>query len=904
VGGGDGESSNDNNDTSNTSNNDSNDSNVSTASSIPKFNLTGAVALVANDQVVKKTTSSARSSRDGSPLFTYEIYHDSDQKTRGVRATGDTEGATNLWAIDANGNATSALDTNYPVKVMYSAVNPAGDKVYLALDNGWFGSDGNDYQTFIARNNCALYEVTPADNTFKCAVEGVFLQNYDDDYYKRVSSNQKPIQFDKDGNVYFLGTSFTVQNDGGYCFGDNYDALTGDINEYNDQGQVIGCSAEAISAGFEFFENVWIDSASWNPTLYKYNPSTAKADAMTQDNEGVQYFSTLTSGDIVIQGWNDNTQKQTFAVLNTLGARINLLETDWGLEFFTTDSESTVIFSDWTDSAGLRMVKPISPGVHKTVLGLDKFAVNNAGSYQNPTPRRVILADDGKLYGVFESWSSYQDKNDKWVSNTTLTVYQVLPYDPVPKAQLNLGSNDWWSFMEGTPFQISRGFLFYRQKESNIAIGGVSLGSADTIVMVNLQTREKKVMLMPQTATDGRYEIFSWRLSGTELYFSALNNTVNKVVTGKIDTVKVRVDADESTYLTVNETASAIGATAKIQDIAVLKATRPENDPGGSPKAEFFANSENPNSVTIEFTKYMNNQSVLDNLTFKNTTDNEVIAYLPLWINKTLHLIPDSDGLTNSTGAGMENNKTYQVSLGTGINDYYSTPIDQTTLSKTLSTAPDKGWYIGDTDATTAALSDKKVAKFVGRDNPNTWGHQYYKIADNLPAHFELKFSAKNLNYSLGTVAVHESTASYRWDGLILENFIDSWSSWLDYKDASDNGQWDSYNSDGKVVPYASGNWANYRFRFVGNTYQFAVSTDGSEYTEIHKLTNVKTPTAAELYLAVNEKLYIDNMQLTTLKSDGTVNTSAGDLIDEKFESTLPTASPNLNAKSSDLIAN
>lgn len=898
-GGGDDDSANNNDyyndDNNNDNNNDNNDGNDQTLSATPKFNLTGAVALVANDKVVQKTTSSTRSSRDGSPLFTYKIYQQGDQKTRGVRAT-EGEGATNLWAIDENGGAEPAIDSNYPVKVMYSAVNPAGDKVYLALDNGWFASDGNDYSTFIAKNNCALFEVNKADSSFKCAVEGVFLQNYDDNYYQRVSSNQKPIQFDQDGNVYFLATTFNVQSSGGWCEGQNWDAITtGTAEEYDDQGNTVGCTAEAEDAGFVYYDNVWIDGGSdWRPRLYKYNPTTETSETLTQDNEGIEYFTALSSGDIVIQGWNDSTQKQTFAVLKTIGSRISLLESDWGLEFFATDSESTVVFSDWSNTSGLRMAKPVGAGVQKTVLGLDKFAVNSGGSYTNPTPRRVILADDGNLYGVFESWNSFMDKNNQWVSNTTLSVYQVLPYDPVPKAQLTLGDNDWWTFMEGTPFQISKGFLFYRLQEKNIVSGNVSLGSADTIVMVDLQTREKKQLLLPTSDTDPRYEMYSWQLSGTELYFSALNNTVNKVVTGKIDTLKVRLDAAESDYLTVNETASAVDATAKIQDIAVLKPTRPESDPGSYSKATFYANGENPNSVSIEFSKYMDNQAVLNNLTFQDGASSDV-AYIPLWIYKTLHLIPDTDGVTNSTGSGLLSNQTYTVTLASSINDYYGFPIDNSNLSISVTTSPTTGWFIGDTDSTVSALTSGKVAKFAGRSNPNTWGFEYYLLHNSVPVNFELTFSAKNLNYSLGTIALQSNASPW------LENSIDSWSSWIEFQNNQGWWDWLGYDSNGQAVPYANGNWANYRVRIWGNNYEFAVSQDGTNYDVIHSVSTLDPSRTGgdSLYLSVNEKIYLDNLKLTTLNSDGSVASISGDLIDRNFDAdtdtTTLTSNPNLN---------
>ena len=855
------------------------------------FSLSGVVMLVANDQVIEAAPATgALKAKGENSLFTYKIYNqDEGLKTRGLKAA--TTGVTNLLAVDAYGNATTAINSEFPIKVMYSAVNPEGTKVYLALDNGWYGSDGNDYQSFIAQNNCAIYEVTLADNSYQCVVEGVFAQNYDENYYQKVSSNQKPIQFDTDGNAFFLGTTFTTIDGGGWCDGQNWDVLTEannwDPNLYDDNGVVTGCTDEALAGGFTYQSSVWIDNTNWNPTLFKHIEADGTTETLTQDNENIQYFTALNNGDVVFQGWNDTTQKQTFALLKgNTGSRISMLEADWGLEFFTTDSESTIIFSDWTNSAGLRMVKPVGAGVQKTVFGLENFAANNGGTYTNPTPRRVILADDGNLYGVFESWNSYYDSTTtQWVSTSALTVYQVLPFDPVPKASMDMGNDGWWSFMQGTPFQVSRGFLFYREKIANVVSGNVTLGPADTIAMVNLQTREKTTLLYPQSDTDGRYEIYSWRLSGTELYFSALNNTVNKVVTGKVDIVQARNGAAATDYLSIKETASAVGATAKIQDIAVLKATRPESDPGGNPTATFVASDENKNSVSIVFSKYMDNQSVLDNLTFQEDTYSAAVDYLPIWINKTLHLIPDTDGLVNSTGAPLLDNYSYTVTLGTAINDYYFYPIDQGSLSVSVSTPPTSGWYVGLTDAADATFSSGKVAKFAGRTNSNTWGDEYYKVFDNVPLNFELKYSAKNLSYVLGGISINQSTASTNWNGKYLDQYIDGWYCSLDTKN-----NWYSFNSvDGN--DFATGNWMVYRFRLEGMHYTMDVSKDGTTFTNIFDKQLLTTSASQELYLRVNEKIFIDNLQLTTLDGNDTGTPTlagVGDLINEDFDSTLP----------------
>jgi len=482
--------------------------------------------------------------------------------------------------------------------------------------------------------------------------------------------------------------------------------------------------------------------------------------------------------------------------------------------------------------------------------------------------------------------------------------------------------------MDGTPFQISKGFLFYKNASENLVDGSVLIGSYDSISMVNLQSLERKVILTPTESTGPRYDIYNWQLSGTKLYFSALDQTDgSKVVTGIVDTLALRnadlATAAESTYLTIQETASAIGAAAEVNDIAVIQPSRPENDPGGTAKAEFFTHRENLNSVSIEFTKYMNQDEVLAGITFTNDGDSSDIGFVPLWIFKSLHLIPDTDdgilSLTNNTGKGLDTGTTYTVSLSDTVNDYYDALIDSTSstfpLTATFTTLPSSGWYLGDTDSTDTALSANEVAKFAGIANPNTDYEEFYKLADNLPANFTLEFSAKNIGWQQVGVNIYQHDGStYRYDGQILAQTLDSYSASASYRDDTfyNNYQWESYynQDDGTSINIATGNWMRYRVTVFGSNYTFSVSEDGTTFTDLHTITDMKSAANAELYLRLTEQAFVDNIVLTTttLDTDGITiipASSEGNLMNVTFDSpaTFAIDLPGFTSETSDCIA-
>jgi hypothetical protein len=874
-----------------------------------EFRLTGALALVANEDAVVEAARAARGS-NGQELFTYQLA----KNVAGRQSARDR--VTNLLAIQEDGTTRLAIDSELPIRALYTAINPAGTHVYIALDNGWYnfdGTDTNDYSQFIAANNCALYVVSLSDDSFSCVQEGLYVQDYNDGYYQTMSDNSKPVQFDAAGNAYFLATTFTVEGDDfGYCDGGDWSQLSEENgfspDLYDDNGNWLGCTEEAIAAGFQEVLNFWINSTSWQPRLYKFAHEDGTATALSQDNEYVEYFTVLASGDVAVKGWSDNfgSGSSTFDLFTTTGGRVAMNQNEWGIEFFTSDGTNTILFSEWSNDGGIRLVTPAGGGgIYKTTLGLSGFAQNQGGSYTNPTPRRLIVADDGHLYGVFESWNGYYDANDVWVDENTLTIYSVLPYDPVPKAKIVLGSNGWWNYMEGAPFQISRGLLFYRNPSQNVQIGGASFGTADAITMVNLQTRETKTILFPVLVTDPRYRIYNWRLSGTNLYFSALEQSSNTVVTGTVDTVALRGVADAgnlgsggtATYLEITENASAAGAASAIQDIEVLQPLRPATDPGNTPRvSEIYMHSENLNSASIEFSKYMDTESVLGGISFLDDDSGDPVTYLPVWTYQTLHLIPDLSlgALGDDVSMGLQAGTNYSLTVASNVYDFYSVQIDSSDpadLTKSITTRPDSGWYLGSTDSADTALTSGQVAKFAGRAD-NNWDWDYYNIMYNVPPDFRLEFSTRNLRWDLIGITLHDSSEISEYN-FLLNVDISSWNAWANYTVDNTSYSWflqewvDYYDDDSNGI--ANGNWIRVRMDVFANTYRLSVSEDGVTYTVLHEVTDIVARGSEELYISVVEPILLDNVQVSTLDGSGDLVAVAGDVLDEDFDGDVTT---------------
>ncbi|MBW1691951.1 MAG: hypothetical protein JRJ70_14625 [Deltaproteobacteria bacterium] len=857
-----------------------------TAETHTTFNISNAVSLLAMEQTV--TAASVRkTSSDGRPLFTYEIWNEGLEKPltkeeiaerakqRSAKQDGEEEAGTNLLACDEEGNCWLAIDSYYPIKVMYSVTDPAGEYVYLALDTGWWGDwDGNDYTQFIAQENCAFFRVKIADNTIECVKEGTFVQNMDDMYMQTVCGDQKPIQFDDDSNVYFTGTTFERE-------------------EWEDCWWDEGAQTNICTTHY------MINQTTWNPLLYRLDNETGEIDDLTPDNTSVQFFVVLPTGEIAYQSWNIDTWSAGGLYMWQDGQTIPLSGETWGVNFFTGDTSNAVMWGSW-DEYGVRFARPRTQGgAERATLNTKLFGGAFSDQYSS-TPRRIIVGDDGRLYGVFESWlSEYDSTQEMWIYDTVLSVFQILPYDGIPKVELSLGDdpNAWWNWMQDTPFKVSKGFLYYTEQETV-----EFYGERDVIKMVKLEDRASNTLLDSNDPIQ-RYEIYSWSLSGDTLYFSGLDLTTTTVVTGEIDTLKVRQGQPESDYLTVTETASAIGATSAVQDIEVLRPRQPETDTGSAPTVEkFYVTTENIYSASIDFTKYMNKSSVEDNLSFSDGTND--VDSMKIWIYKSLHLIPDLGGLGDNSTSPLVADTQYTITLGSGTQDAYGWDLAAGTQGKSVTwkTRPDSGWYYATTDAADTAISETGVAKYAGpveeytKETFQLWANADHDTEVDATGNVRIEFSAVNYGWDGVDVVLWNNTnydagmhAGDTWMGFDAIVRMGNWTS-IDYK-TGEYDDWSSDWADGNTPNLFNGNWARYRVDFYGTNLVVSYSEDGIDFDPVMSVYDFKNRVGntdnLTFLIRASNPVVVDNLQVTTLTQEGEVATAAGDILDLDFTGSI-----------------
>ena len=880
---------------------------TSEASASLSFNISDASQVQTTEDLITSTNgeSSSLFANNTGPLYYSVVENDSASS---YAATNQVIGS-NLIVVDADGNASLAMDSPYNVKALYTISDPDGSALYVALDTGWWDVNSTrEYTDFLAQENCALLKVSTTDNAWSCVKKGVYLQKVNDYYRESLEANKKPIQFDSEGNLYFLAS--------------NYERIC-DLN----------------TDGTENLSSCKVTQLDWKPVVYQVKKSDNTLKAITQDIEGVDFYNIMNDGTVVYQIREENTDtsdtsyvwdyfryyfqgstnsKKLFMYKN--GRTIDLSSTSgWGVNFFATDDYNTVIWGESNDTSTdymmcgtdtetfIRLAQiNVAGSVNRASMSTKLFGGDSQGGCgdSEATLRRIVNGGDSTLYGVFKG-SSYEWEDNgsgTWVpiQKNKTQVYSMLPFDGTPKVQIDTVGNDDKVREKKTPSQIVSGYYYYVSNKDPED----GLGTRDIINAVDLHTRVTTSIL-----DEDRYQIYTWKLSGGNIFFSALDKATTVTVTGQIDVAKFKTNpsAAESEYLTITQTASALGATSKIQDIEMIESATVATVEDGTPPVieEFYADGENIYSLGLGFSEKMDNATLLSNVSISDSTTTD-IPYISVVLGDSMHMVPDADvvtssgglsGLFNATTSPMEFGQTYKVAVGVGVKDVGGTQIVGTT--KSMNTRPEQGWYVSNTDElNNTGVTETKVAKYAhGKESDwwysysNTFDNHYIKLAENL-TNYRVEFSAKNFSWN-GVellLADYSGGTNGSFSNKNLSVKLEDWNADIRYKTTSGYTQskW-AYGENYSGI--MKGMWRRYRIDVYGSNVNVKVSDNGFDFTEVEydywnggSITNLEARSGTEdLLLRARRAVALDNVIITTLDSNGAISTTEGDIRNNTF---------------------
>jgi hypothetical protein len=532
------------------------------------------------------------------------------------------------------------------------------------------------------------------------------------------------------------------------------------------------------------------------------------------------------------------------------------------------DDGNTVLYGSYSN--GIKFARPNPQGgADQSSLNTSLFNASGTNTSYDSKPIRILTGNNGRVYGVFEDWPNRKDSQGNNINLKVISVYQILPHDTVPKLEMEIpGNQPAWSWLDKTLFQIADDFIYYKDSESVD-----KFGSADVIKLQSLIDRGTVHTILKGTE-EARYQIYNWKLKNKTIYFSALNKAKNKVVTGEIDTSKI-INGNLDEALITQESISAISSELKIDDIEIIELKQADIDDGKAPEIiKVYQDNENLYSMSVDFSKKMDHQSVDLGLTIKSSANegqnDGVIPALKLWINKTLHLIPDMNGLGDDTTLPLTKENTYTLGFAKdSIKDAFNHSEFLPYSEHSIKMRPANGFYIGSiNEILPKAIASGKILSYaVNVNEEKEW--KTFGLAE-VPANVRIEFSAKNHFWSGFEMAYHHDDLNKFMAEINMGHTTS-----VNYQSSDPDINYIVY--DNAFTPQIlDGTWKRYRIDFYANNIKIYYSRNGIEFTEVKPISKSDfasrtTDGKYRLLLKVKESIAFDNLKIIALDESGMI---------------------------------
>ncbi|WP_407333924.1 hypothetical protein [Enterovibrio sp. 27052020O] len=646
------------------------DSSSSTYTKIA-FDLRNASTLVTTEKAfsqsaLRATMSSASNQQDTLPSIEFRDFNWSSAK----KSLSSGSGNTNLFALGDDGALLPVVTSDFDTNFSFTVKSPDGKYIYAALD--WLNK--YDSYSLVLEENCAIFKITLADNGVSCLLPGHFAEAPWGTWLKEVNDGRyKPIQFDSQGNVYFLSQAFTVTTK----------------NE--------GTDYEYKSLDYSYFTNA---------KLTKIDAVSGNAVTITSDADEVNSFI-VTQDDALV--YRSDTLNMIPNVLATSLSTVTLTDgLYWSDGFYSLDDNGTVIYRDNLtandDISIARASEEFEGGVKKRTI---KSYRPDSLSWSN----RVVIGDDGYVYSMYVT---YEDDSEGDFSRYE-KMQRILPYAAGEILSVKVPDYYYWK----TPIHVSKGNAFYVEEQTHSAYGQYD------VVGVQPLSGESPTLLFGDALTELRLSIEAWKLSGNTLHFTGVNNAKSTMVTGQIDIEALSEGRPESEYLTLNNTASVYDDSLEIRDLQLLRDEEQRVNVGSPKVVNHIQPQEEVYASTIEFNHWMDIESVSNNL---SVTEHDGLGgyvddvdVMPIWLGKVVHLIYDTSGGSSSiTNQPLKFSTDYQIALGGSGTNLEGVPLSlaQSDAERTFnwSTRIGEGLTVVDADQDNYSFTTGKAINVFGKN--------------------------------------------------------------------------------------------------------------------------------------------------------------------------------------------
>ena len=529
-----------------------------------------------------------------------------------------------LVVIDDDGKIDYGLLSNYDLEIDKVVVDPKNEYSYVLLKYNKGGNSSSDSN--IRAINCTILKIKIENGEMSCLVNGIIIMSQIKHARFTRDAYTKPLfQFSNNGNLFFRGD------------------VTEDLNVDSN----LTCS---------------------NSCLYEYDTNQTKTTKL--NNEAEQEISrllTLENGQVVFTGWKLENGKQIYKGSQPLHSEIILRDSD-GKKYELTSTNP---------SEGGGYHDDINKGDHLSVI------------YGNTNGSTVVIArlisgivKKTYLFLPYYSVAIIKSKSGKIFSHTSDGLYRLLP-----KAQKIIDNPSgikgslWNNERCGDSltcfifYKIINGIVFYNHTNYSYTnkpttIKATRLSDNKTISVINPDSGctnncYKVNFINEPGASTAAYKL-SWFNTDKKLYISMKNMITSQNEIIEINSQNLNFESNENQYTILNDIGNNL-SSKKLTSVTSI------NNLSSSSNISGIINHEDndTSSIRIEFSNKMNYSDVESKVSIVDNSTNNTVGFMPLWNNKTLHLVIDTDSGTvfDDNANPLTSGTTYKVTLSGSAKD-------------------------------------------------------------------------------------------------------------------------------------------------------------------------------------------------------------------------------------------
>ena len=529
-----------------------------------------------------------------------------------------------LVVIDDDGKIDYGLLSNYDLEIDKVVVDPKNEYSYVLLKYNKGGNSSSDSN--IRAINCTILKIKIENGEMSCLVNGIIIMSQIRHARFTRDAYTKPLfQFSNNGNLFFRG--------------DRTEDLNVDSN--------LTCS---------------------NSCLYEYDTNQTKITKLNNDAEQeISRLLTLDSGQVVFTGWKMKNGNQIYKGSQPVHSEIIIRDSD-GEKYeltSTNPSEGGGYHSDANKGDYISLIYGSEKSSNVVIARLTSGNLKKTYLNLPFSTTSIIKSESGEIY-----------------SHGNDGLYRVLPkakkiIDNPSGIKGSLWNNERCgdSLTCFIYYKIINGIVFYNHTNYSYTnkpttIKATRLSDNKTISVINPDSgctnNCYKVNFINEPGDSTAAYKLSWFNTDKKLYISMKNMITSQNEIIEINSQNLNFESNENQYTILNDIGNNL-SSKKLTSVTSI------NNLSSSSNISGIINHEDndTSSIRIEFSNKMNYSDVESKVSIVDNSTNNTVGFMPLWNNKTLHLVIDTDNGTvfDDNANPLTSGTTYKVTLSGSAKD-------------------------------------------------------------------------------------------------------------------------------------------------------------------------------------------------------------------------------------------